>query len=108
MSPEERLDRLERVAKLLATSGRRSRNEFNVKINALIDAQIKSEDQFREQFAKLTAAQDRTDEQIKELAQSHRELATVQTQLAVSQQQTDERLSALIDIVRRDRNGDSS
>jgi predicted lipase len=133
MSPEERLDRLERVAKLLVTSGRRTRTELRTNINALIDAQMRNEATFNKQFARLSAAQaqtrvllrelivtqGRTEKKVEELAASHKELATAQKELAVahkdlavsqkelavSQKQSDEKLSTLIDIVERDRNG---
>jgi hypothetical protein len=133
MSPEERLDRLERVAKLLVTSGRRTRTELRTNINALIDAQMRNEATFNKQFARLSAAQaqndvllrelivaqGRTEKKVaelaashKEIAASHQELATAHKELAeahkdlaVSQKHTDEKLSTLIDIVERDRNG---
>src|SRR5712691_9076062 len=104
MTGEERLDRLERIAMLMARAGLRVRREQNEKINIIIDAQIKNEDRFaqnEERFAKLAESQRLTDERFKELAESQKELTT-------SQKLTDERLSALIDIVRRDRNGNSS
>jgi hypothetical protein len=96
MTPEQRLDRLERIAKLLARAGLRAREavresvrEQNSKINMLIDAQIGNE----ERFAKLAQSQD-------QLAQSH-------AQLAESQLHSDHRLDALIDIIREGRNGKS-
>ena len=82
---EERLDRLERIAKLLVRAGLRARREMRQqddKITIMIDAQIKNE----ERFAKLAQAQ---------------------TELAVSQTHTDRRLDALIDIVKEGRNGKS-
>ena len=82
MTPEQRFDRLEGVAKLLARAGLRAREavresvqEQNVKINILIDARIANEGR----FAKLTE----------------------------SQMHTDRRLDALIDIIRDRRNGES-
>jgi hypothetical protein len=83
---EERLDRLERIAKLLVRAGLRARREMRQqddKITIMIDAQIKNE----ERFAKLAQAQ---------------------TELAESQTHADRRLGALIDIVRQGRNGKSS
>ena len=83
---EERLDRLERIAKLLVRAGLRARREMRQqddKITIMMDAQIKNE----ERFAKLAQAQ---------------------TELAESQTHTDRRLDALIDIVRQGRNGKSS
>ena len=83
---EERLDRLERIAKLLVRAGLRARREMRQqddKITIMIDAQIKNE----ERFAKLAQAQ---------------------TELAESQTHTDRRLDALIDIVKQGRNGKPS
>jgi pyruvate-formate lyase len=85
MAGEERLDRLERIAKLMVRAGLRARREMRQqddKITIMIDAQIKNE----ERFAKLAQAQ---------------------TELAESQTHTDRRLDALIDIVREGRNGKS-
>jgi non-homologous end joining protein Ku len=82
---EERLDRLERIAKLLVRAGLRARREMRQqddKITIMIDAQIKNEDR----FAKLVQAQ---------------------TELAESQAHTDRRLEALIEIVKQGRNGKS-
>lgn len=75
---EERLDRLERIAKLLVRAGLRARREMRQqddKITIMIDAQIKNEERFAE--------------------------------LAESQKHTDRRLDALIEIVREGRNGKS-
>jgi hypothetical protein len=82
---EERLDRLERIAKLLVRAGLRARREMRQqddKITIMIDAQIRNEDR----FAKLAQAQ---------------------TELAESQSHTDRRLDALIDIIKQGRNGKS-
>ena len=82
---EERLDRLERIAKLLVRAGLRARREMRQqddKITIMIDAQIKNEDR----FAKLAQAQ---------------------AELAEAQLHTDRRLDALIDIVKENRNGKS-
>jgi D-serine deaminase-like pyridoxal phosphate-dependent protein len=75
---EERLDRLERIAKLLVRAGLRARREMRQqddKITIMIDAQIKNEERFAE--------------------------------LAESQKHTDRRFNALIDIVKEGRNGKS-
>jgi sulfite reductase alpha subunit-like flavoprotein len=93
MTPEQRFDRLERIVKLMIKAGLRARTqsrEQNEKITILIDAQVKNE----HRFAALAAAQTR-------LAESH-------TRLADSQTHTDQRLDALIDIIREGRNGKSS
>jgi len=93
MTPEQRFDRLERVVKLMIKAGLRGRTQLreqNEKITILIDAQVKNEDR----FAALT--------------ESHIRLAESQTRLVDSQTHTDQRLDALIDIIREGRNGKSS
>ena len=86
MTPEQRLDRLERIAKLFVRAGVRARRDMgrlDEKINIIIDAQIKNEERFarnEERFA----------------------------QLAESQTHSDRRLDALIDIIREGRNGNTS
>ena len=75
---EGRLDRLERIAKLLVRAGLRARREMRQqddKITIMMDAQIKNEERFAE--------------------------------LAESQKNTNRRLDALIDIVKAGRNGKS-
>jgi hypothetical protein len=93
VTPEQRFDRLERIAKLVVRAGvraRRREREQDEKINIIIDAQVKNE----ERFAKLTEAQT-------ELTKAHAELAQ-------SLAHTDQRLDALIDIIRDQRNGKSN
>ena len=85
MTAEERLDRLERIARLMVRAGLRARREMRQqddKITIMIDAQIKNEERF--------AA-----------------LAKAQTELSESQAHTDRRLDALIDIIKQGRNGKS-
>jgi len=86
MTPEQRFDRLERIVKLMIKAGLRARRqtrEQDQKIGIIIDSQIRNEERFarnEERFAKLTE----------------------------SQTHTDQRLDALIDIIRKERNGESS
>lgn len=47
MTPEERLKRAERMIVMLATAGRRARQEWGEKVNILINAQIAVEDQIK-------------------------------------------------------------
>jgi hypothetical protein len=78
MTAEERLDRLERIARLMVRAGLRARREMRQqddKITIMIDAQIRNEERF--------------------------------ARLAESQAHTDRRLDALIDIIREGRNGKS-
>ena len=85
MTSEQRLDRLERIAKLFAKAGLRARSEFRKQYEVLMDAQMRNEARFQqneERFAKL---------------------AEMQTRLGESQIHTDQRLDALIDIIREGR-----
>lgn len=68
---------------LFATHGRRTRNRFNDQHKILLDAQMRNEARFEQ-------------------------LADAQKRLSESQIHTDQRLDALIDIVRQSRPGDSS
>ena len=66
MTDEQRLDRLERVVKLMVKAGLRARGhmrEQDEKINILIDSQIKNE----EQFAEIARTQAETGAQLKAL-----------------------------------------
>jgi hypothetical protein len=85
MKQEERLDRLERIAKLMVRAGLRARREMRQqddKITIMMDAQLKNEDR----FAKLAQAQ---------------------TELVESQKHTERCLEALIEILQEGRNGKS-
>lgn len=90
MTPEQRFDRLERIARLMIKAGLRARRqsrEQDEKIGILINSQIKNEDRFAL------------------LAEAQTKLAEAQMELAESQSHTDRRLDALIDIIRDERNG---
>ena len=86
---ERRLDRLERTLKMLVSIGRRERRDWRERHGALVDAQIKTEDKMQE------------------LAEAQRHLAEAQKRFIQSQEHTDRRLDALIDIIREERNGKS-
>jgi seryl-tRNA synthetase len=113
MTHEQRLDRLERIARLMVRAGLRARREMRQqddKITIMIDAQIKNEDRFADLAASRNQHDDKItimiDAQIKNEA-LFAELANSQKQLAESQKNTDRRLDALIDIVKEGRNGKS-
>jgi hypothetical protein len=59
MTPEQGLNRLERIALLMAKTGARARRQLDEKISALVDAQIKSEDRLAENQARSDARLDR-------------------------------------------------
>jgi hypothetical protein len=66
MTSEQRLDRLERIAKLMIKAGLRARvqmREQDEKINILIDLQIKND----ERFAALAESQSHSDERLNAL-----------------------------------------
>jgi hypothetical protein len=94
MTPEQRLDRAERILIGLAKAGYRARREFRDKVNMLIDAQIRYETTWR-------AQSEAVNEQIKSLA-------VAQAELNKSQKLTDQALRALIGSLRKSINGQSS
>ena len=71
MTPEQRLDRAERILIRTIKSGRRSRSEFRYKINSLIDAQMRHEQIWQ-------AESHEVNEKIKAIAIAHSELAELQ------------------------------
>lgn len=97
MTPEARLNRLERLTLLIVRAGARARREMNEKINILIGMQIRTD----EKFAKLADSQVSL---VEAQALSERKLA----KLADSQALTDRKLAKLIDIVGKRQNGDGS
>ena len=105
MTPERRLDRLESIVKLMIKAGRRERRETREKINALIDAQLRTEEvltqsarRIDEEMAALARAQINTQEA---LAQFARRADEEMVRLTLAQADTDEKLKALITTVDR-------
>ena len=96
MTPEQRLSRVERLMGLFVREGRRLREESreqNQKINILIQSQMETTEQlnrFSEQMNRFSVIHDR-------------EMAD----LRKSQKLTDQSLRALINTMRRDKNGQS-
>ena len=91
MTPEERLDRLERIAKLFVKAGLRARHEGreqDKKIDHLINLQIHNERKFANQ-----------DEKIGALIELQRKNEERFAKVADFQAYTDRRLDALIEIV---------
>jgi len=113
MTHEQRLDRLERIARLMVRAGLRARREMRQqddKITIMIDAQIKNEDR----FADLAKSQEEQDEKITMIidAQLKNEERFAQNEERFAQ--NEERfaelahhLDSLIDIVQKGRNGKS-
>ena len=96
MTPEQRLSRVERLMGLFVREGTRLREESreqNQKINILIQSQMETTEQlnrFSEQMNRFSVIHDR------EMADLRR-----------SQKLTDQSLRALINTMRRDKNGQS-
>ena len=100
MTPEQRLDRVERILVLFVTAGRRIRGEYrhqsreqDEKIDILIQTQMETEEIMK-------ASRAETEEILKRLAVS-------QTELAESQKRTDKALRAFINSHRKSANGQS-
>jgi hypothetical protein len=97
MSSEQRLDRLERIAKLFVTAGIRARRNMRAldeKIGIVVDFQIQNEERFKEQDDKINMLiefQQRNEERF--------------AQLAEYQANTDRRVDKLLEIIRNGRNG---
>jgi len=106
MTPEEKLDRLERIARLMVRAGLRARREMRQqddKITIMIDAQIKNEDR----FADLAASLNRHDDKIALMFNAQIKNEDRFAELSESQKNTDRILAELIDIVQKGRNGKS-
>jgi hypothetical protein len=108
MTPEQRLDRVERILVHMARSGRRSRSEFRYKINALIDTQMRHEAEWRAESHALN-------EKIRVMVETQRDAGERVKDLAAGQAKADQEtaelkksLQAFIDSLRRGSNGSSS
>lgn len=107
MTSEQRLDRLERIAMLMVRAGARVRREQNEKINIIIDSQIRNEDRFARNEERFARNEERFATLADDLARSHNTLAESLKELAEAQTRTEVRLDSLIEIIKRDRNGNS-
>lgn len=106
MTPETRLDRLERIAKLFVKAGLRARQQSrdqDAKINILINLQMQNEERFSgqgEDIRMLISLQALNEERFARTEERFSELAEAQAG-------TGRRLDSLIEILRRDQNGNS-
>jgi hypothetical protein len=104
MTPEQRLDRVERILGLFAREGRRWRvqkREQDEKINILIQAQMESTE-------KLNRTSENLDRLAESVDSSHAIHEKEMADLRESQKLTDKSLRAFIDSLRKGRNGSSS
>ena len=137
MTSEQRLDRLERIARLFVSAtlrARRNMKEQGEKIDIIISHQIAHDeriDRLNESIertsSELSQSIDRTNISIERrqselsqsivqshselsqsIEQSHSELSQSLNELAKAQTETSKRLDSLIEIVKRDRNGNSN
>lgn len=103
MTPEQRLDRLERIFMLFVDEGLRMRKNIRMqagnlrdqheKIDMLLDAQIKNESLFNERFARNEERFARNEERFTRIEHAIERLVT-------AQERTDSKLQALIDAIR--------
>jgi len=96
MNPEQRLDRLEALARFFVLAERRHRKNIHAqdeKIEILINMQVQSEERFNERFA-------RNEERFERMHQTIEQLVAAQTRF-------EENLQALIHAVRRTNFGGS-
>ena len=107
MTLEQRLDRLERLAKLFVRSGRRvrtnSREQYE-KINILINMQNRNEDRFNERFVRIEKRFEKNEERFarneERFARNEDRFARTEQaidRLVAAQAATNEKLQALID-----------
>jgi hypothetical protein len=89
MTPEQRLDRAERILVRMVKSGRRTRSEWRYKINSLIDAQISHEATWRKESEAING-------QLKEVAAAQAKNEKAIADLTRSQKITDRALRAFI------------
>ena len=108
MTSEQRLDRLERIAKLFVRAGiryRRNLRELDEKFGILLDAQIRNEDvaiELRRQMEALAVAQAKNEERF---AKADERFAKADERFATLERQTDQTLQALLLLMRERRNG---
>lgn len=119
MTSEQRLDRLERIAKLFVRAGvryRRDLRELGDKLNIMVNMQVQNGERFARNEAifqfRSAEYEKRFNRDEERLAKNEERLAKLAektdqkfVELAESQARTDRNLAELIKIVRRGRNG---
>jgi hypothetical protein len=111
MTPEQRLDRAERILVTMAKSGRRARSEWGQKVNMLIEGQLRHDEASREHdemIKMLIQAQMETSEQIKGLSAGHAKIEKLHAELAESHKLTDQALRTHLNSLNKGGNGKSS
>ena len=115
MTPEQRLDRVERILILFVNAGRKTRGQWHTrsreqddKINILIQSQMETTEQIKSQDEKINVliqSQIETTEQIKAMATRHDKDIV---ELREAQKLTDKALRAFINSLHKGRNGEST
>ena len=116
MTHEQRLDRLERIAKLIVRAGVRYRRDLHAlgdKLNILVDMQIKNDERFKQNEAAFQSRSaeyekrfERNEKRLAKLSQkTDQKFAELAESQSRSQARTDHSLGELIKIVTRGRNG---
>jgi len=118
LTPEQRLNRLERIVKLFVKAGLRAREqgrEQTERIQMLIDRQIRNDDKFAaheekfgdhdEKVSFLLSQQIRTDEKFGDLIEIQKRNEERFVLLADSQADSEKRLTSLIETIRTANNG---
>jgi hypothetical protein len=132
MTPEARLDRLERIATLFVRAGlryRRDLRELGEKINIMVNTQMQNDERFARNEERFTRSEERFTRSEERFTRSeerfvkHEErFVRVEERLAKLSEKTDRRFvelakaqavsdrkfTELMDILRKDRNGNSS
>jgi hypothetical protein len=106
MTTEQRLERIERIAKLFVRAGlreRRNRQYLDEKINIIVNYQIQNEERFAKNEERFAKNEDRFAENEDRFAR----LTETVNQLAEAQTGTDRRLNSIIELIERERNGKS-
>jgi crotonobetainyl-CoA:carnitine CoA-transferase CaiB-like acyl-CoA transferase len=67
MTPEQRLDRLERIAKLFAKAGLRARDQFRQQCDILMDAQMRNEARFAQNEERFSKRRRKIDQALGEI-----------------------------------------
>jgi hypothetical protein len=97
MTSEQRLDRLERVAKLFVAAGlraRRNMRDMDEKINILIDALIQNQERFAKADERFAKADER-------FAKADERFAKADERFERFEARTDQTLAALMEMIRK-------
>jgi hypothetical protein len=108
VTPEQRLDRLERIAKLFVRAGLRARRdmrEMNEKINILIDVQIRNDERFAKSDERFARFEERCAEYDLLFAEYAKQSAEFNARLKEQGARTDETLRILAELVKSRPNG---